>query len=85
MIALLGAATDALTAQQIMSRWAAVSGVTEQNSRTSVQRFEYTNYGRTLYVTVTSEAPNKVLIRSEFPWRHLVTFITRLSYCPKSV
>jgi hypothetical protein len=55
MIALLGAATDALTAQQIMSRWAAVSGVTEQNSRTSVQRFEYTNYGRTLYVTVTSE------------------------------
>src|SRR5437667_12679846 len=74
-ITLTGAATPpVLSAHDIMSKWAAASGVTSQNSQSGVERYEETNYGRTFEATVVSKAPNKVYIRYEFPWRNLVTY-----------
>lgn len=65
-------ADDGLSAQEIINRWTAVSGLTAQNSQTSVTHYEVTRAGRTLYETVVAKAPNKVLVRMDYTWRHFV-------------
>ena len=77
--AFLVAATPAvpnpqLTARDILSRSAKASGISIRTSQFSVEQATLTERGLTETITAISKQPDKVLVRSEYPWLHLVEF-----------
>jgi hypothetical protein len=63
-----------LTARAILLRSAKASGVSIRTSQFTVEQATLTERGLTETITAISKRPNKVLVRSEYPWLHLVEF-----------
>lgn len=77
MLLLLGIparADSGLSAQNIVDRWRAASGITEQHSQTTFARYEVSRYGRTMTEAVVTKAPDHFWMKTDYAWRHFVEF-----------
>ena len=76
MVALIlaAAALQGPSAQEIIERSGHFSGITAHSSRFYQLSFRTTENGHTYFTRVIAKAPNKLLVRNEFPWRGVVRY-----------